>query len=157
PDNQPVASAPLGQDFDASLPTDGVYVLAVAGDSYVPQTYAFQPSEVIPHESLTVSAPDSVTAGSAFDLTVSALDPNGNPDPNYSGTVQITSQDGTILVDKYGFTGDDQGTHIFSVTLPDPGYYTITATDLSAAEITGSTEVDVAPVPTDTVNIQAPE
>jgi hypothetical protein len=82
---------------------------------------------------LKVTAPTTATAGSAFDLTVVAADPFGNPDPTYTGTVHFASTDlkpGVTLPVDYPFTGTDAGTHTFvgGATLATAGARTITAT-----------------------------
>jgi hypothetical protein len=95
-----------------------------------------------------LSAPDTVDPGTPFDLTLTAVDPFGQPAYGYTGTVTFASTDpdpGVVLPADYTFTPDDQGTHTFSggVTLVTPGDQTITATDTSDATITGSATVTV--------------
>src|SRR5262249_61746153 len=94
-----------------------------------------------------VAAPSSVPSGTAFDLTVTALDPYGNIDVNYQGTVTFSTSDtdsGIILPADYTFTADDAGVHAFpgAVTLSTPGDQTITVTD-TASGITRSITVTV--------------
>jgi hypothetical protein len=81
---------------------------------------------------LVVKAPTTATAGSAFNLTVVAADPFGNPDPTYTGTVHFTSTDlkpGVSLPTDYSFTGTDAGSHLFDggATLLTAGARTVTA------------------------------
>ena len=90
------------------------------------------------HFSVTVS-PGSSIAGSAFTVTVTALDINGNIVPSYSGTVQLSSSDTTgVLPASYAFTSGDAGRHNFAVTLKTAGSQTMTATDASNGSIVGS-------------------
>ena len=98
-----------------------------------------------------VSAPSTATSGMPFDLIVTALDPYGNIDTNYQGTVAFASSDtdpGVVLPSPYTFTtgaGGDDGVHDFAagVTLITAGDQTLTATD-SAGGISGSATVTVA-------------
>ena len=60
-------------------------------------------------------------AGTAFSVTVTALQPNGAVDPNYRGTVHFTSTDpAALLPDDYTFTAADAGTHTFLSTFETP-------------------------------------
>jgi DNA-binding beta-propeller fold protein YncE len=101
-----------------------------------------------------VAAPASVPSGNSFDLTVTALDPYGNRDVNYQGTVTFSTTDpdsGVVLPADYTFTtgdGGDNGVHTFpgGVTLITVGDQTLTATD-TLSGITGSATVTVGPSP----------
>jgi hypothetical protein len=59
---------------------------------------------------LVVSSPASTQAGALFDVTVSAVDDNGNVVPGFLGTVGISGAAGTQPV-SYTFTAADGGTH----------------------------------------------
>jgi hypothetical protein len=87
------------------------------------------------------AVPASTTAGSAFSVTVTALDANNNPDPTYRGTVHFTTSDhgsGVALPADYTFTATDAGTHLFDAalnngaTLVTAGSQTVTASNGSA-------------------------
>jgi hypothetical protein len=96
------------------------------------------------HFSVTASA--GSTAGSAFTVTVTALDANNNTFTGYTGTVHFTSSDASAgLPADYPFNSGDHGTHSFSVTLTSAGSQTVTATDRSNSSITGSATVTVSP------------
>jgi Ca2+-binding RTX toxin-like protein len=83
--------------------------------------------------------PSSVTAGTAYNFTVTALDPYGNVATGYRGTVMFTSSDGSAsLPANYPFTSADAGARTFSATLNSPGTQSITATDMVNAGITGT-------------------
>jgi hypothetical protein len=85
-------------------------------------------------------------AGSETRITVVALDENGRPDRDYTGTVALTSSDpDAVLPEDYTFTADDRGRHTFVVTLATEGNQTVTATDTADAAVTGSTTVNVDP------------
>ncbi|MFN8473344.1 MAG: choice-of-anchor Q domain-containing protein [Anaerolineae bacterium] len=94
----------------------------------------------------SVSAPSSATQGSAFSVTVTAQDPNGVTVSAYRGTVHFTSSDGAaVLPADYAFTAADAGAHTFTlgVTLNTLGSQSVTATDTSNSNVTGSASVNV--------------
>jgi hypothetical protein len=98
---------------------------------------AFRPSSM--HMHFAVSAPGTVTAGSAFNFTVTAQDAFNSTVTSYTGTVHFTSSDGqAVLPADYTFTAADSGVHTFSATLKTAGSQTITATDTGNATITGT-------------------
>jgi len=90
-----------------------------------------------------VSAPSNVTVGVAFNVTVTARDSSNATATGYAGTVHFTSTSAGALPSDYTFTGGDNGTHVFSVTLTSPGPRTITATDTVTASITGTANLSV--------------
>ena len=81
--------------------------------------------------SLTVSGfPASQPAGIAANVTVTAKDAAGNTASGYTGTVSLTSSDGSAsLPGSHTFTGGEAGVHVFSVTLNTAGTQSITAGD----------------------------
>jgi hypothetical protein len=94
---------------------------------------------------LLVSAPASVTAGTAFTITVSALTADGHVDDQYTGTVHFTSSDGAALLPAdYTFTKGDLGVHTFTVTLNTTGSQTLTAADTKKKTIKGTATVTVS-------------
>jgi hypothetical protein len=107
-----------------------------------------------PRSSFLVAAPSSVVTGTPFDLTITALDPSGNIDPSYQGTVTFSVSDAdpaVVLPADYTFTtgnGGDNGVHTFSggVTLLTVGDQTLTVTD-QVSGITGSATITVGPGP----------
>jgi autotransporter-associated beta strand protein len=101
---------------------------------------------------LVVTAPATVSTGIPFNVTVTAVDPFGNTDTNYQGTVTFSTSDpdpGVILPADYTFTLDDGGVHTLTdtglgeTTLVTPGAQTITASDTSDNTITGNALVAV--------------
>jgi hypothetical protein len=92
-----------------------------------------------------LSGPSSVTAGTAFSLTVTALDAYGNTATGYRGTVHFTSSDSkAVLPGNYTFTASDNSGHTFSgVKLRTKGTKTITASDTQSGPINGSTTIQV--------------
>jgi hypothetical protein len=93
---------------------------------------------------LMVGAPATVTAGIAFGVTVTALDPFGNTALSYTGTIHFSKSDsasGSAVPGNYTFVPGDDGVHTFSngVTLVTGGPQTVTATDVNTSSITGTT------------------
>jgi sugar lactone lactonase YvrE len=107
-----------------------------------------------PGKRLQLTAASTAVAGVPFDITVTALDPSGNIDPMYQGTVTFSSTDsdsGVVLPADYTFTtgdGKDNGVHTFNsaVTLVTLGDRTVTATD-AASGFAVSVTITVGPGP----------
>jgi uncharacterized repeat protein (TIGR03803 family) len=86
------------------------------------------------------NVPASTTAGSAFNMTLTAQDPYGNVATGYSGTVHFTSTDGkAVLPANYTFTTSDVGSHTFSLTLKTAATQAVTATDTVTSSMTATT------------------
>jgi hypothetical protein len=112
------------------------------------------------HFSVTSSVDSGGTiAGNVFDVTVTALDDNGNVVPGYRGTVTFSSGDpyGASVPSNYTFTASDQGSVTFyqATALYTAGTYDVTATDVSSG-ITGSDYIYVVAAPATGLYIQAP-
>jgi len=101
----------------------------------------------------SVTAPANVTSGTAFNVTVTALDVSNNTVTGYTGTVHFTSSSAGSLPADYTFVAGDNGSHTFSVTLTSTGAQSITATD---GAITGSANTTVAPRPATHFSVSAP-
>jgi hypothetical protein len=94
-----------------------------------------------------VTAPTTATAGTAFSVTVTALDQLNNLVP-YIGRVHFTSSDpAASLPNDYTFTAGDVGQHTFRMTLRTAGARTITVTDTTTSLLTGSESVSVSQAP----------
>jgi hypothetical protein len=108
---------------------------------------------------LVVAAPDTVTAGVPFDVSVSAFDPDSQPAVGYTGTVTFSSADpyGATLPNDYPFTLADGGSHTFAgmTTLFTAGTWDVTATD-GANGLTGSISVTVNAAAAVALRIDAP-
>jgi hypothetical protein len=108
---------------------------------------------------VTTSAANPDVAGTPFDVTVTAVDPYGNTDTNYRGTVTFSSGDpfGATLPGNYTFQPGDQGqvTFLGGATLYTAGTWDVTATDTSTG-ITGSAFVNVQAAPAVAFNVLAP-
>jgi hypothetical protein len=76
---------------------------------------------------LVASASNIANPGSAFNITVTALDASNNVVTTYSGTVHFTSSDSQAVLPANSTLTNGTGT--FSVTLKTAGAQTVTATD----------------------------
>jgi hypothetical protein len=84
----------------------------------------------------SVSGPANIPSGTPFNFTVTALDASNNNVTSYSGTVHFTSSD-----PKAQLPPDStlvSGSKAFSATVTTAGKQVITATDVAAASIRGS-------------------
>jgi hypothetical protein len=101
--------------------------------------------EVSVATALQVSAPAEVTAGDAFAVTVTAAEADGTADPEYQGTVTLTSADPRWAGDlTHTFTPADAGTFTFTgVRLFTAGPQSLSAADGTLAG--GSADVAVLP------------
>jgi hypothetical protein len=133
--------------FSATLKTAGAQSLT-ATDTATAAITGTQSAILISAAAAThfqISAPASVRAGTAFSITVTALDAFGNVATGYRGAVHFTSSDKhAVLPSNYTFVSGDNGVHTFTVTLRSGGTKSITATDAANGSITGSTNVTVA-------------
>src|SRR5262249_45429656 len=95
-------------------------------------------------DTLAVSGfPNTVTAGNAGSVTVTAKDPFGNTATGYLGTVHVSSDNPntTVTGNDHIFVPGDGGVHVSRVTLKKYSALTpfkITAADNNIASITGS-------------------
>jgi hypothetical protein len=136
----PTSSTPLTSNVQGIQITDNGPVWAGSSSSPPPPPAPPPSPPPAPTAShLSVSAPSSATAGTSFQITVSALDSSNNTVSGYTGTVHLTSTDaaGVLPVD-YTFTSNDAGTHTFIVTLKTAGNGTVTVTDTSQSSVNGS-------------------
>jgi hypothetical protein len=86
-----------------------------------------------------VTLPTQITAGVAFSSKVTVNDAWGNGVQNYFGTVNFASSAALSgLPADYTFTGADAGVHSFTVTLDTSGTQTVSVTDTSNPNLTGS-------------------
>jgi hypothetical protein len=160
-------------DPRAVLPGDDTFTPAEAAKSYAvgfltpgPQTITVADLRGGLSASMTVMvsqfevAPSLLegTAGSAFSITVTALDGSGNTNTDYRGTVQFSSTDGQAsLPGSYTFTARDQGVHTFNkVVLRTAGTQAITVTDNSPSPLTGFNSVLVDPAAASQFDLLAP-
>ncbi len=130
--------------FTVTLRSVGLHdIVASAGTA----TGSSSINVVATHASHFQVAATPTTAGTPFSVTVTALDPYGNVDTNFTGTVHFTTSDlgtGVVLPADYTFTDTDAGIHTFTgVTLVTAGSPTIKVTDPPMISLIGSTAVTV--------------
>jgi uncharacterized protein (TIGR03118 family) len=104
-----------------------------------------------PADHFLITTSPTAVSGTAFDVMLAALDPYGNVDLNYQGTVAWSSSDrdpGVVLPADYTFQVTDNGVATFpaGVTLITPGDQTVTVSD-TANGITGSATLAVGAPP----------
>lgn len=100
------------------------------------------------------SLPASIAAGTAFNITVTAVDPFNNVIASYTGTVHLTSSDSQAVLPSDAKL--QNGTGSFSVTLKTAGTQTITATDTANSSLTGTSGTTVNPGPLTGISVKAP-
>jgi hypothetical protein len=104
----------------------------------------------------SVTAVANAAAGTAFNVTVTALDSSNNVVITYSGMVRFTSSDPQAAFQSASSTLTN-GTGSYSVTLKTAAVQTITATDSVNASITGSISINVtAPTAALTITSNSP-
>lgn len=130
-------------DF-ASIPINFSNVTLTAGHFYAVYFGGLTPGSQLPGTAshFSLSAPANVTSGTAFNLTVTALDPSNNVVTAYAGTVHFTSSDGSAILPANATLINGTGT--FTVTLGTSGTQTITASDTANTSITGASQTAVA-------------
>ena len=145
-----------GSDDDRAMgvAVDGlgnIYLVGTTASINFPTINALQPTfggsfdgfviklSQAPAKQLSISAPVS-TAGNTFSVAVSALDSQGNPAGDYTGTIHFTSSDpSAVLPANYTFTAADNGVHTFTgLQLKTAGTQSITAVDTSNSTIVGT-------------------
>jgi S-adenosylmethionine hydrolase len=141
--------------FSASLTTAGSETLTAA-DTTTPSiagTAALTVSAAAVSR-LTLSAPASAGAGSAFTFTVTARDAFGNVATGYTGTVHFASSDATALLPANVTLA--HGTGSFRATLLHAGGESLIATDTSTASVAGSASIQVNAAATTHFAVAAP-
>jgi len=112
------------------------------GGNIITSISALEPSVAATH--FVVSGPTSVTAGVAFDVTVTAEDNAGNTATDYAGTVHFTTTSSSFNLPANSTLTNGTGT--FSVKLSTTGNQTVSATDSVTFGITGnSAPIEVTP------------
>ncbi|MBA4336777.1 hypothetical protein C0416_03320 [bacterium] len=125
------------------------YTMPANVGGFIPTAYAAA-GEV--SKFIFTDLPSSIAANSDVKFTLKAIDSEGAPVPNYSGTVHLSSE-GTnsvyaSLPNDYTFDVDiDAGSHTFSgvqaINFAQEGTYKIVATDLNDFTIRGETSITV--------------
>jgi hypothetical protein len=128
--------------FTATLKTAGIQSLKATDTANATITGTSNSITVNPGAAthFAITGPSSVSAGTAFSITVTALDAYGNVATGYLGTVNFASTDnGAKLPGKYAYTASDKGVHTFTgLVLRKKGTQTITVADTSNGTILGT-------------------
>jgi hypothetical protein len=112
------------------------------------------PAPVATHFSVTLATP-SATAGTAFSLTVTALDASNVAVGNYLGTIHFTSSDPQAALPADAKLMNGAGT--FSATLKTAGSQTIIVTDATTPLISSTSgAVNVSAAPTSRLSVVVP-
>ena len=134
-------------DLSVTLKTAGTQSFTVTDTSTPSLTATASHITVLPLQAthFVISGPTSVAPGTAFNITVIALDPYGNDATFYFGTVSFTSSDSLATLPKnYTFKTTDKGEHTFSgLKLQTKGKQTITVMDTQTKTILGSITINV--------------
>jgi hypothetical protein len=144
PSNYTFQNADAGiHNFSATLKTAGTQSLTVKDTTNPGVTSSTRSGiTVVPAAAsqFLIRAPSSVSAGVPFSLTIMIQDAYGNVVTGYTGTIHLTSTDGTAtLPANYTFTATDNGVHTFTgLVLRKKGTQKITITDTLNSSLTGS-------------------
>lgn len=136
-------------DVEIMLTTSSGYAFTVSGSRRTPDPVAVVvPPAVVP-DHFVVSAPANATAGTSFDVTVTAVDAGGATLTGYRGTVQFTSSDATAtLPPNTVFTAANNGVRTFTgLVLKKAGSRVVTVKDTTTTTATGTATVVVAAGP----------
>ena len=101
-----------------------------------------------------ITAPAAATTGTAFQVTVTALDASNNVVAGYTGTVHFTSTDNQAVLPANSTLTN--GTATFSASLNTTGSQTITATDTVTLSITGASNSVTVTGPATHFSVSAP-
>jgi hypothetical protein len=105
----------------------------------IPDIGAFQSQPVV---ALGVSAPSTVIAGTAFNVTLTALDSYGNAVTNYNGTATLTSTDAQAVFLSAARIALRDGTATMAVTLNTPNAVKLVALAGTIQGVSGSIAVN---------------
>ncbi len=115
-----------------------------------------------PATHFSISAPATANAGTAFGVTVTALDQFNRIVAGYTGTVHLATSDtgiaAALVQANYTFASADHGVHTFNgdVTLVTAGSQTVSAVDTVSSGIAGNTNVVVNPAAASRFLLAAP-
>jgi len=104
---------------------------------------SFVPSAILVEVESPPSERDFFYTGESFAISISVIDEDENPIPNYEGKIIITTTVGLDLPDEVEFTEVEQGQKAFLVTVDTPGFYVVAAED-EESELEGeSPEIEI--------------
>jgi hypothetical protein len=133
--------------FSIALKSSGGQTLTVQDTATLSMT-SFQRDIIVTPAAMagfSFRTPSNVTAGTAFSVTVAAVDAFGNTVTGYTGKVHFSgpSGGGNLLPADYTFSSLDNGSHVFSVTFSSTGTQTLSVADTLNGALKGSTPIIV--------------
>jgi hypothetical protein len=145
--------ADFGQHvFSATLKTAGPQTITGTDTAFPSITGTLNGLTIGPAAATTfaVTGFPASTAGQEHSFTVTALDPYGNTDTNYQGTIDFSSSAlDSNLPPPYTFSTDDAGQRTFSGQLNDAGTQSISVQDEADSSIQGTQGgIVISPGPT---------
>lgn len=119
-------------------------------------TPTYTPTKAVDH--LQINSPASVTAGSVFYITVTAMTSDNLTVENYFNTVEVTTTaSNAIMPGQYTYVGGDNGSHIFEIRIYDSGAKQLFANDLDNSAVTYAwANITVLPAAAVSFSISAP-
>jgi len=158
---QPVSPASatmttVTQTFAVMLSTAGSQTItATDAASLTGTSTAVAVSLDVPTHLSVVASTSTPAAGTAFNITVNALDASNNVVTSYSGTVHFSSTDAQAVLPADSTL--TSGTKTFPVTLKTANSETITATDTVTGSITGNSNgINVSTGPATHFSVSGP-
>ncbi len=144
----PSVSALAGYDMvtGRGTPFANLVVASLTGQTTTTPPVTNPPPVTPTVKSLGVSvAKATVVAGTADQITISALDSTGKVVTDYLGKVTFSSTDVSAgLPATYTFTAADKGVHVFNLVLKTAGTQRVTITDTANA-LSSSSSITVSP------------
>jgi hypothetical protein len=114
-------------------------------------------ASLVPTSFAVQSVASATTAGTALQVTVTALNSAGQVVPSFTGTVHFTSTDGAaVLPSDYTFTAADNGVHTFNVIFKTAGNQTLTVTDPYSGNTGALPGITVTPAAASQFSVIAP-
>ncbi len=143
--------------FSITLVRGGPQTLTVSDAANNLSTTVSLTVNAAPANKLSLSTGTTTSgAGNSFSFTVTALDPFGNTDPNYSGTVHFSSSDTSPGVGLPSNSTLTNGQGSFSATLDQAGTQTVTGADTITGSIAGSLTVQITPLAASSLSLVVP-
>jgi hypothetical protein len=129
---------------------------AAAGNYLLTSTTATTTASITPApvDHLAFTVPSSVTAGTPFQITVTAQDAYNNTVTGFTDTVHFAASNGAMA--NYTFQPADMGSRTFTLTLTRAATLTVTGTDTTAPTVTGNTTFTITPAAPDHIFLNIP-
>ncbi|MBU4457948.1 MAG: hypothetical protein KJ902_04305 [Candidatus Omnitrophica bacterium] len=120
------------------------------------EVVSFVPGGLLVELESPPSERDFFYTGETFEISISVIDEEKNPIPNYQGKINISSTLGLDLPGEYQFMEVDQGRKTFLISADSPGFYAVAAED-EGGELKGeSPKIEVRQATIQVVSTFAP-